>query len=522
MTPSITPAETIVAFVGRCLRGPVNIPVTVRDFASFQRVFGGLWHASPLSYAVEHFFDHGGRCAVIVRVVNGGTPCTLTLQCGDEALTLESLVPGSHEFLRASVDYDNVPALQTDCFNLVIQRVREHRSEYIEEQETYRRISTSPDTHRFVGKELARSSLVKVRGTVPAQRPDATRQDGPHYAVSYVLSDNDGTDGLPLSDYDVIGSASAGSGLFALNHTEHIDYLYLPPLRREREVGASALLAAIHFCRRRHAMLIVDPPPQWTSASVALREMRDFYFYSDQAVMFFPRIMALDRLSGRHECFGNGGAVAGMLAHAEESCPPWAMNQTEPELALRRGVRLQVELNERERWRLATQGINALQTRREHPVVKLVRRTLSGGINSSADFGYVGTRRFALHVISSLERTTRWVMLTTPNRSMWSRLLRQVTEFLQGLVNVGAFPPSQMGREFFVICDERINPPVTEGVPEIRILIGFAAWHAEQYHTYMISHSVTGSSTRPVAVNCYQASSDVADSDETLPLMILK
>ena len=63
---------------------------------------------------------------------------------------------------------------------------------------------------------------------------------------------------------------------------------------------------------------------------------------------------------------------------------------------------------------------------------------------------------------------------------------------------------------------------MTSGVPEVKILIGFAAWHAEQYHTYVISHSVAGSDTRAVAVNCYQASSDFADSDETLPLMVLK
>ena len=430
------------------------MPVTVRDFAGFQRIFGGLWQASPLSYALEHFFDHGGRCAVIVRIANGGTPCTLSLKCGDEILTLESFVPGSNEFLRVSIDYDNVPTQQSDCFNLVVQRVREHRSEYIEEQETYRRISTSPDTQRFVSMELAKSSLVKIRGEVPVQRPDVTRKSGSHHAVGYVLSNNDGTDGLPLSDYDLIGSAAANSGLFALNHTEHLDYLYLPPLRREREVGASALLAAMHFCRRRHAMLIVDPPLKWISTQEVLREIRGFSFYSDQAVMFFPRIMVLDRLSGHYECFGNGGVVAGMLAHSEEACPPWAMNQREPELMLRHGTRLQVDISEQERWRLATQGINALQTRRENPEIKLVRRTLAGGINASADFGYLGTRRFALHIISSLERTTRWVMLTTPNRSMWSRLLRQVTEYLQGLVNVGAFPESHVGREFFVICDD--------------------------------------------------------------------
>jgi len=504
------------------LRGPVNTPVTVRDFAGFQRVFGGLWQLSPLSYAVEQFFDHGGHCAVIVRVANNSAAATLTLNCGSETLTLESQVPGSREYLRASVDYDNIPSIQTDCFNLVIQRLREHQSEYIEEQESYRRISISPDTQRYIGNELSHSSLVRIRGAIPAQRPNTTRGPDQNYVVGYALSNNDGNDGHPLSDYDLIGSATHNTGMFALMLVEHVDYLYLPPLRRDREVGASALLAAIHFCRRRHAMLIVDPPLRWDSAQIALNEMREYYFYSDQSIMFFPRIMVLDRISGRYECLGNGGAVAGMLARAEELCPPWAMNKSEPELILRRGIRLQLELDEKQRWRLATQGINALQTQRSHTSIRTVYRTLAGGIHSAADFGYIRARRFTLHILANLELTTRWVMLSTPNRSMWTRLLRQVTDYMQGLVNVGAFPESRMGREYFVICDERINAAIAGNNAEIRILIGFASWHAEQNHTYVITHSAAGSHTRAVGVNCYQASSDYLDSDQTLPLLALK
>jgi len=55
----------VTAFVGRTLRGPVNRPVTLRSFAEFHQVFGGLWQPSPLSYAVEQFFEHGGEQAAL-------------------------------------------------------------------------------------------------------------------------------------------------------------------------------------------------------------------------------------------------------------------------------------------------------------------------------------------------------------------------------------------------------------------------------------------------------------------------
>ena len=165
-------------FVGRALRGPVDRPVRVRSFAEYQQVFGGLWQPSTLSYSVEQFFENGGREAVVVRVVNGGAPATISLPCGERALTLEALCPGSREVLRASVDYDNIAADEQDRFNLVVQRVRARGSEQIDDQEIFRRVSVEPGTTRFVAAALQESQLVRVRGEVPPQRPERTFRPG--------------------------------------------------------------------------------------------------------------------------------------------------------------------------------------------------------------------------------------------------------------------------------------------------------------------------------------------------------
>ena len=56
------------AFVGSTASGPVESPVHVRGVAEFKREFGGLSHDHPLTYAVQQFFENGGRDALIVRV----------------------------------------------------------------------------------------------------------------------------------------------------------------------------------------------------------------------------------------------------------------------------------------------------------------------------------------------------------------------------------------------------------------------------------------------------------------------
>src|SRR6266508_1003944 len=63
---------SITAFVGFARRGPVNAPTRLQSFAEYERMFGGLWAGSTMSYAVRQFFDNGGGDALIVRTIHTG------------------------------------------------------------------------------------------------------------------------------------------------------------------------------------------------------------------------------------------------------------------------------------------------------------------------------------------------------------------------------------------------------------------------------------------------------------------
>ncbi len=502
----IVRGETAVtAFVGRTLRGPINTPVTIESSAEYQALFGGQWQPSLLSYAVEQFFDHGGQHAVIVRVVNGGAPATISLACGNEMLTLEALTPGTREFLRAAVDYDNVGdelgERKSECFNLVLQRLRAPGSERIEVQETYRRVSTNPGTHRYIGNVLRESQLVRLRGTAPAVRPDQTFAAGSRHIVGYADANNDGDDGATLSDYDLIGSAAAGTGLFALRAVDNLGFVYIPPLTRDADLGASTLVVAEKLCRERRAMLIVDPPVSWRSAEQALIDSRQLEFRSACALMYFPRIVAFDRLRGRDEIFPNGGAVAGMLARGDATRPLWEMDAPEPEPILRAGARLNVTVTESERWRLASHGVNALRTARGSSPLRFLTRTLAGGMNSVADWGYLGPQRLASFIVGSVERGTRWVIASQCDAAIWTRVTRQINQFLTDLTARGAFPAAPAERAFLAICDERVNSAHDSLDQRVNILVSFAASRRGRYHSFMITHAAAGSAIRAIAVN---------------------
>ena len=493
-------ATGVAAFVGRTLKGPVAQPLTVHSFSEFQQHYGGLWQPSTLSYAVEQFFENGGREARIVRVVNGARPPTLSLPAAGETLTLIAVNPGSREYLRASVDYDGLSAADPDRFNLVVQRVRTAGSELVEDQEIYRRVSMTPGVKGFISQALLESSLVRVHGALPAQRPDRSAGGPGGVAAGYTLSNPDGDDGAPLTDYDVIGAHARGTGLFALSAAPRFNLLCIPPLAREQDVGMSTLFVAARLCRERCGLLVVDPPASWGSAAVALEALRSWPFRSENALMHFPRLSALDRLRGRVETFAPCGAVAGMLARQDETWPVWAAAQSE-DATLRSGSRPATTVTDSERARLAQAGVNTLLAVRAPGMPSVTACTLAAGGGVSSDWKYLSARRLALFINASIERGTRWLAFEQNSDAAWQQARAQTEAFLDALDVEGAFAGTAAEESYFVICDERVNLPGSVAQGKVKILYGFALTRPCDFHACLVTHQSGSSHVRTVSAN---------------------
>lgn len=487
------------AFVGRTLRGPVNRAVLIKSLGDFQHVFGGLWQPSPLGYAVEQFFDNGGREALIVRVVNGGRCASLSLNAGAHVLRLRAVRPGSREFLRASVDYDNIPAENTGEFNLAVQRLRNVGTAHVDDQEIFRAVSVLPDSDRYLPGVIAGSELIQLAGPVPAQRPDRTPDPASGLAAGYVHSNADGDDGAPLTDYDLIGSSVERTGLFALSHDDQFNFLCIPPLSREQDVGPSVLLVGARFCKERRALLIVDPPARWLTADDALLGMRDWPLSNENALMYFPRILAHDKLRGQFESFAPCGAVAGMLARFDEQNPLWSPPKHE-EAILRPGYRPNCLVGEDRRRKLARLGVNTIQSIRSAARMGVRPRTLAAGRAGSADWQYLAPRRLALFIVNCIERGTRWAMLAPSAESVAA----EVRAFFVELHAAGAFPGRALEDSFVVICDPDVIPGRDASSAEFHLLVGFAGARQSEFHGFRISHAPAGSKVQPVGLNRLQ------------------
>ncbi|MEN9705582.1 MAG: hypothetical protein RLZZ393_1461 [Pseudomonadota bacterium] len=484
------------AFIGPACKGPVDEPVLVTDPDGFADVFGPPCPGASLSPAVAQFFAQGGESALVVRVASDARAPTIDVPAGREWLHLCGRAPGTGEHLRAAIDFDGIAPEERDRFNLTVQRVRRRGSERVEAQEIHRRLSVDPDAERPIAKVLSASRLVRLVGTAPRERPAPTRGVAGVRPIGYVQDNADGDDGRPLDDYDLIGNEGSRRGLFALAG-QSFAFLCIPPLAAGRDIGPGLLLAAAAFCRRHHALLLVDPPQAWRGASDALRGLRDWHFRSPDAVMCFPRFETTDGRDAEAVAGISSGVLAGLLARADRAGDPWWMGSMVAGTRPRAGVRPSARLTPAEATLLAAQGLGIVGTTE---ALAGLRSLQALGRRTGEPAGFAA-RRLLSWIARSIEQGTRWVTRERDEPDLGARARRQVLGFLQDLARQGAFTALELPTEPFVV-DETGLPPATPGAG-FRLLYGLGAPGSGTALGWMLEQDGAGATTRPVAVNAY-------------------
>jgi phage tail sheath protein FI len=488
-------ATAITAFIGRALQGPVDQAVRIQSFAEYTRIFGGLWEASPMSYAVSHFFQHGGSDAIIVRVFNGNvaaSTATITLVTATGHLVLEASSPGTWgAALRATVDHNTRDPGNTALFNLTIEQLDRPGGTRVIASERFRNVSGKVTDPRFVDTVLAQeSSFVRVRTSAPdGERPAATTQ--PQAAVGNATDDGD-----PVVDGQITGDPNQRTGIHALESVDLFNLLCIPPLGTDRDtppagagaswpdVATATWAAAASYCQERRAMLIVDPPAAWTanpSTAIATAEagvngVRGTIGNDDarNAVMYFPRLRMPDPLNeNRLGSFAPCGAVAGIMARTDAQRGVWkAPAGLEASFS---GVQeFTYTLTDGENGRLNPLGLNCL---RSFPVAGKVvwgARTLVGADLLASEWKYLPVRRMALFLEESLYRGTQWVVFEPNDEPLWAQIRLNVGAFMQNLFRQGAFQGRSPREAYFVKCDRETTTQNDINLGIVNILVGFA------------------------------------------------
>jgi uncharacterized protein len=514
-------ATSITAFVGRTARGPVDDPKTINGFGDFERIFGGLDLNSPLSYAVRDFFINGGGQAIIVRIYptpDENQASIAQLRVG--GLLLQAASPGTWgNSLRAAItvpkDDDKDAKAFAEAYGIPVGQlfnlyVRDDKTKVVEQ---YLNLSHKAGNARSVDKVLeSMSSLVRVSGDLPANRPTSTLLSGsqttsagntttttssssggsPTTPATNAQSSSSQTDifsdansvtvanRLPedlnkksLEATNFTGDRNGKKGLYALEKADLFNILCIPPDSLEGNITNGILADTIKYCVERRAFLIIDPPSNWTSKDTAKEAISGFE-RNKNAAIFFPRIIQPNPLrGGQLETFAPSGAIAGVFARTDTTRGVWKA-PAGLDATLNGVTQLSVPLTDAENGELNPLGINCLRSFPNIGRIVWGSRTLRGADILADEYKYIPVRRLALYIEESLYRGTQWVVFEPNDEPLWAQIRLNVGAFMQNLFRQGAFQGQTPREAYFVKCDKEttIQNDINLGI--VNIIVGFA------------------------------------------------
>ncbi|MFL6858386.1 MAG: phage tail sheath family protein [Allosphingosinicella sp.] len=395
------------------------------------------------------------------------------------ALKLMAASPGTWaNDLQARID---IPPGGGGMFNLA---VRDDSTQVIEQ---FNNLSLTTPLQRRVDNVLQReSTLVRLDGAPPTGplTPTSPAVSGKQWwqdASSRVTVANtaQGSDGDEPTDAIVEGSASAKTGLYALDKAEEFNLLCIPPhkLTEDGDIGGGLIDAAIAYCVRRRAFFLIDPPSGWKTKDAARSGVDgpSIGTPSANAALYFPRILRPNPLSETAEltAFVPCGAVAGLYARTDTQRGVWKA-PAGLDAALVDAPQLSVPLNDPENGELNPKGINCLRAMAGAGRVIWGARTRFGADARASEWKYVPVRRTALFIEESLYRGTQWVVFEPNDEPLWASIRLNVGAFMQRMFRQGAFQGSSPREAYFVKCDKDTTTQADIDLGIVNILVGFA------------------------------------------------
>jgi phage tail sheath protein FI len=225
-------------------------------------------------------------------------------------------------------------------------------------------------------------------------------------------------------------------------------------------------------------MVVLDPPPcKGGGNPVAPEQVRPqhvaqwltaFNRRSMYAALYYPWIkVANPRNGGRPIMVPPCGHMMGVWARTDETRGVFKA----PANDVPRGViGLAYETNFREQEMLNPLGINCIRTFPNRGIRIWGARTLVEPDNTP--WRYIPVRRLMSYIEKSIELGTQWVVFEPNDATLWYRVTRTVSNFLERIWRDGALFGSTPDQAFYVKCDETINTPETIMLGRVYIEVG--------------------------------------------------
>lgn len=454
------------ALLGEVERGPIK-PRLITSYKEYERLFGRVFDRDKfVPYAVNGFFENGGRRAYICRLV-GENATSAELEFGD--FLVRAAGPGSWGRrvwanigpsttrgsdnnpigFRLRLAYFGLTETPFDPFT-VEGRTRRPQPFPIEDFDDLVIDEKSPD---FYGKRLpfvdlgkgdvnegpdssALGILVRKSGVAATARP----ADG-----SALLSQaGDEDNQLDAADFEgrPLGNRTQEQGLAALELDPYreVSLVYAP------DVPNDVALKIISHCERMRFRFAVIDSPKGRSNAGALDPRTTLPADTSYAGFYYPWLAISDPSTGARKFVPPGGYVLGVVARTDVERGVFKAPANE---TVRGALDLEYDINDETQDVLNPRGVNVIRRFPGRGIRVWGARTLT----SNGLWKYVSVRRLFIFLERSIYEGTQWVVFEPNDDKLWARVVDTIRLFLRAQWRLGALFGRTEQEAFFITCD---------------------------------------------------------------------
>ncbi|MEI8383899.1 MAG: phage tail sheath C-terminal domain-containing protein [Planctomycetota bacterium] len=465
-------STSVAGFLGPTERGPEDIHY-ISSWLEFKRLYGNHLGTdnSFMSYAVQGFFDNGGKRCFVGRIVGNGSATAV----------LNPTAPGNVEFRAyGGGTWGN------NVFVRVVESTKSKNAKVGDAAKGWVRVQVLYFSEPVAPEEIADPFNSDKANDKKLRRPDVPPEDfddlslsttaansfitvinagsrlirvtatGAVPAVVTVAADaaftplQGGVGGLPtVNDYagnldpnddqngKILGS---GRGLAAMDTIDAVSLLVAPDHVRFGNTLAGQIITSCENLKDRFAILSTD-----RNFNVTTPQLQ---FDTTFGALYHPWIWVYDTVTREDQLVPPTGHVAGIIARTDIEQGVW---KAPANAVVVDAKDLMSPIPKAVQDLLNPIGVNCIRDfRSDRRGIRLWgARTMS----SDPEWKYINVRRLFLYIEESIDEGTQWVVFEPNNEVTWGRVQRSISNFLMTIWRNGGLFGSKPEEAFFVRCD---------------------------------------------------------------------
>lgn len=242
-----------------------------------------------------------------------------------------------------------------------------------------------------------------------------------------------------------------------------------------------------HCANMSDRFAILDAPDVTQTEDVTEDNIKTVH-NTDYAAVYFPWIRIFDKATQLKQPDGDGeayfapsGHIAGIYSRVDHQR---GVHKAPANEVVRGATGIAVQISRALQDGLNPAGVNCIRNINDNITV-WGARTVGGDFN--ADLKYINVRRTLIFLRKSIDQGTQWVVFEPNDRTLWSKIVRNVTAFLTVVWRDGALFGSTPQEAFFVKCDDETNPPEDRDIGRVTTEIGVAIVRPAEFVIFRIS-----------------------------------